>query len=393
MSTACFQGSGSFSTEKGLKTISQLAESTIATMDLTGTVQVQMDVRYFNYLIGITKDINNVVVTETSYDSSNDVFPTDDLSLNAATFVHGIKNSGNDATSNIISVGKFSDFYSNFGSYLANYFALPIPSNISSEDEQGISTGQSTLFSNEYNFYPNNGIFDKAELLKMFDAKQEETIDHLCGNEVTARNLGFQRGLSGVIGLGNITKSLRYAVETNCFGNRNNDPDNIYTNTASENVHNHTNYGVSDGFVAGDVITISGGGLYSTSVNGIDLNLSLAIDPVFASTSGEILLTRTLGTHLVIHLVNLSKTSLAVASSISTNSSISMSVTGNYASYSVERSTTQDGVYVPLAAAFTVSTFVDTNLAPSTLYHYNLVPRDSNNYQGMKLHFMTMTSA
>jgi hypothetical protein len=389
MSKACFQGSGGYSTTKGLATISQLSDKAVSTIDISGSVQINFDVRYFNYLIGISKDISNIVVTSTVYDSSNDVFPTNSISISADDFVAGVTNTGiNAKNSNILSVGKYNTFYSSFGSYVANYFNLPVPDNLNSTNEQGISTGLATLYSGEYNFYPNDGVFDNSALLDMLT---KPAVDAALEAENYAPVGASYSGLSGSISLSQITEALRFAVVSNCFGNRSNGfatdnyGDSSY-NTASESVNQHTNYGVSDGFIAGDIITIgsNAGNIENTIENttvttgGINLNVELKIDPTYGSGQDEILIRRSLGGLLTIHLVNASQTTLSVQQSGS-----NLELTGDFIYYDVQTSLYDD---------YGFSTAVQfTRTAPNEIYtpsntepvnFFKFVPIDVNGYKG-----------
>jgi hypothetical protein len=71
--------------------------------------------------------------------------------------------------------------------------------------------------------------------------------------------------MTGSITISNITKLLRYAVDSNCFGNR--IPDN--TAGTSGAAGDAINFGVNNGFLANDLIWVP---------TGIEVTLKLAID-------------------------------------------------------------------------------------------------------------------
>jgi hypothetical protein len=71
--------------------------------------------------------------------------------------------------------------------------------------------------------------------------------------------------MTGSITISNITKLLRYAVDSNCFGNR--VPDN--TAGTSGAAGDAINFGVNNGFLANDLIWVP---------TGIEVTLKLAID-------------------------------------------------------------------------------------------------------------------
>jgi hypothetical protein len=382
--TPAFTGSGGYATSQSFNTIKQYNETKISQFDVTNSVQVTFDVRTFNNLIGIRKDVNNIdIVSDGYYDSSLNVLLTDSLIVRSYDFIKGINMVGNSASpsNNILSVGSYSSFYQNFANYIASYFGLPSPSN---PQAQGTSQGMATLYSNEYNFLPNNGIFDSAALLNFIN-----------GKGVQDGKGGYIDPLSGTIELQGITASLRNAVATNCFGNRN----YLTGNTASD-VTDRANYGVSDGFYDGDVIYIAGGGIYgdvsgNSNGDGILLTMKLLIDPVYGSQINNAdVITRSLGNSLVIRLKNLSACLLTADYSTNTSSSLTFAISGTYENVAVARSPTgilanndyvsyEGGVLTTTGGSPNSSTFVDSGLESLTTYHYSFTPIDGNLYTGV----------
>jgi hypothetical protein len=149
--------------------------------------------------------------------------------------------------------------YSDYKNYVSSYF--------------GFDGGFSSLFTaaSEFNIDTTN-VFDGASFVRLLNG---ETIN-ATGSYIT--------DLSGSITVGNLTKLLRYAVDSNCFGNRT--PDVDPSGTSVDPSYN-SNYGVEDGFIAGDLIWVP---------SGTTITLNLVIDsesflplnnlgPAFASTN------------------------------------------------------------------------------------------------------------
>jgi hypothetical protein len=145
----------------------------------------------------------------------------------------------------VVSVGTYSNLYSNFNEYVNIYFSYP--------------TGFSTLFANSYDTNYNNSIFDASAFIHIIN-----------GYTVTPQG-DYIKDLSGSITISNINNILRYIIDTNVFGNRN--PSSGSTADSSNNTTNYGtshNYGLNDGFIAGDLIMIP---------SGTTITLQLEIDP------------------------------------------------------------------------------------------------------------------
>ena len=194
-----FLATGGFSLERGFDTIRARPMDQIGRFDVTDAVQVGLSVSMFNQKLG-------------TFDAVSDTFTYDSLTVSAQEFVGGL------TVGNVLSVGKYSTLYSDFVSYVRTYF--------------GYSGGFSSLFNAASEFEINNGVFDANALMNLMTGSQE-----------TATG-AYTRDLSGSIVIGNINKLLRYAVDANVFGNR--DPQT-------------KNYGLADGFVAGDMVWIPEG--------------------------------------------------------------------------------------------------------------------------------------
>lgn len=214
-----FMATGGFSLERGFDTIRARPMDAIGRFDVTDAVQVGLPLALFNSKLGV-------------FDTVSDTFAYDELSVSASEFVNGL------TINNVLSVGKYSTLYSDFVSYVRTYF--------------GYSGGFSSLFNAASEFEINNGVFDAAALMNLMTGSQQ--------TEAGA----YTRDLSGSIVIGNINKLLRYAVDANVFGNR------------SPSVKN---FGVADGFQAGDMVWIPEG-------TTIKLNLDIDVES-FAPVNNE----------------------------------------------------------------------------------------------------------
>ena len=365
------EATGGYRTTQNFDTVHRLPETAINQYDVTGSVEVLYDVRTFNTMIGINKDLSNVGVTSYNfYDMSTNMLHYDSLILTASQFVAGL---GNDV-SNIISVGYYDSLYSDFAAYVEQYFGFQI--------ETGLGNniyGTASLYQGLNTFNPNDGIFDASAFLHI-----------ITGVPVNEKG-GFIDDLSGSITVSNITRLLRFACDANPFGNR--DP---VTGTTASDPNNPSNYGVTDGFFADDMIFIPD--------NGIQITLNLAIQAgTFTSTAqsttaefaalqdasfnahttsdGSIFsessalsntgISRTLSAPLLIRLANLTNASNAtffVTLGTTDATTVELIFNGVYSSVTVSR----NGETV--VANSTDKSYTDSGLNPASTYSYVLQP-------------------
>jgi len=232
-----FTGVGGFSTTRVFDTITFNAETNISSYDTTNALEVTFDVRTLNSLIGITKDASNHYVTSTTFSASGGSLGTDFLNISAGQFIAGMK------ASQVTSVGNLSTLYSDYMTYVKTYF--------------GYAGGFATLFSGAETFVVNGGVFDASAVNTLISSTSDATTD---GSGASITNL------AGNINLSNLTKLIRYAVDTDCFGNRTGSGNNMASDPSNNN-----NYGVEDGFIAGDLIFIPAGLV-------VTLNLGIALE-------------------------------------------------------------------------------------------------------------------
>ena len=213
-SVYAFEATGGFTMERGFDTI-KLAEQTAPVyVDVTEAVQIKMDVATFNTKLDLA-----------SFDTVTDSFGVDSISLSSEELTAGVT-----ADSQIISVGKYVTLYSDFQSYVATYFDIP--------------GGFSSLFTAASEFaIDTDNTFTAASFIALLTASAQDP----SGRYISE--------MTGSITIANIANLLKYSVDGNVFGNR--DPE-------------VKNWGVEDGFVAGDLIWVPAG---------TTITLKLAIDP------------------------------------------------------------------------------------------------------------------
>jgi hypothetical protein len=415
------QAVGGYHASETFANITALSEQQVQTFDVTGALEVNYDVRIFNDMIGILKDASNINVWENSYyDSSSDSFSVDQISLSAPKFIYGLFNDSN----NITSVGKFSTLYSDFAQYVTNYFGL---GNAAQANAGSLLTGYSTLFSSDYGFNPNGGVFDSKAFMKLLTAQKEDAdgnyINDLCGS----------------IAISNITKLLRFVVDNNIMGNR-----DVSMGTTASNPKDRHDYGVSDGFFENDLIFIPQDGFqivmklvieteaYLTPLNNktpfsvhnaipntdasmtFDLSSNPSNDPnmlyqnnnvsatsatinsvnasnttysAFAQTTTptQTLITRTVSAPLLLRLKNQSITAIKLLSGQTTTNSVSFDVSGVYTKWDVccNKIVGDSSVNI-IDVSNTSSSFMDASyILPNKMYTYSVIPYGANTIPGI----------
>ena len=291
-----FPASSTLAVSKGFETIHRLPETQINIFDVTQSVEVMVLTSVFNQKLGITKEkasdgTFSVASTDAYFDASNNWFidatgaPRDSFELSAAEFSTAISSS-----EQIISVGKFSTLYTDFASYVASYFGLTVGTATSAStgvknlrddsatkdaapaqqvDGSGVATGFATLFSGAYNWKFNSGTFDPDALYNIIkgDGVFDPTNDSGRGK------------LDGSIKLSNINGILRYACDSNCFGNR-----NAQSGTTAIDPNFRSNYGLTDGFMEGDLIFIPENG-FAITLN-LNINYSTQLNTYIGNNIG-----------------------------------------------------------------------------------------------------------
>jgi photosystem II stability/assembly factor-like uncharacterized protein len=231
-SVYAFGASGGFYVQQGFSQINLMPEDALSKYDVTDAVQIKFSARTLNKKLGILKDASNFNVIQAWFDPSHELLYTDSIKLCNCDLQYGV------ATPNVVSVGKLQSLYSDFKYCVSSYFGDP--------------GGFASLFALEQEFDPNNGIFDASALVQVLN-KSTFNI-----------NGSFVSDLSGSVMINDINRTLAYTIDRNLFNNRN--PAN-------------KNWGVEDGFVAGDLIFIPEGLTITLSLN-IQAEASLPINNV-----------------------------------------------------------------------------------------------------------------
>jgi hypothetical protein len=208
-----FNATGGFTMERGFDTIKLAEQEAPVHVDVTDAIQITMDVATFNAKLDLS-----------SFDTVTDSFGVDEITISSEDLTAGVT-----SDTQIISVGKYATLYSDFQAYVAAYF--------------GFDGGFSSLFAaaSEFAIDENNEFTGES-----FIALLTASAPHADGRYISE--------LTGSITIANLAKLLKYSVDGNVFGNR--DPE-------------VKNWGVSDGFVAGDLIWVP---------DGTTITLKLAID-------------------------------------------------------------------------------------------------------------------
>ena len=219
-----FGATDGFVMERQFADITLRPADAIQRFDVTNAVQVTVAASVFNAKLG-------------TFDTVDDCFKIDDEEVDEITFTSDNFRTALASVEDVISVGSLSTLYSDFKTYVGTYF--------------GFNGGFETLFAAATEF-----TIDEDDL---FEA---DSLVALIGGEAAGEDPAtpYTKVMTGSITISNITKLLRYAVDSNCFGNR------VPSGTDPTD---ETNFGVNNGFLANDLIWVP---------TGIEVTLKLAID-------------------------------------------------------------------------------------------------------------------
>jgi hypothetical protein len=218
-----FAATDGFVMERQFADIALRPADSIARFDVTNAVQVTVDASVFNAKLG-------------TFDTVDDCFKTDGEEVSEIEFTSNDFRTALASDADVISVGTLSTMYSDFKTYVGTYF--------------GFNGGFETLFAAATEF-----TIDEDDL---FEA--DSLVDLIAGTAGEDPATPYTKIMTGSITISNITKLLRYAVDSNCFGNR------VPSGTDPTD---ETNFGVNNGFLANDLIWVP---------TGIQVTLKLAID-------------------------------------------------------------------------------------------------------------------
>lgn len=211
-------------------------------MDFTLALQLNVNVRTFNEKLGLIKDASNNVIISSPFDISNGKFP-DDIIFTFQDFIPDL------SVDNIISVGSFSNIYTDFRRSIVNYFAVSTSTNVFDSADESQYTGEFT---------------------------KEKFVDLYTVNDIPV-------DISGEMYIYFVSQLLTSITTKDPFDNR-------------------SNKTVEDGFIAGDIVLLS---------EGISIKLDLTLKPVDPLPGIDIsnnpisLLGKIYSAPLILHLVNL----------------------------------------------------------------------------------------
>ena len=220
-----FGATQGFVMERQFEDIALREADAIQRFDAINSVQVTVEASVLNAKLG-------------TFDTVDDCFKIDDEEVSEITFTSDDFRTALASTEDVISVGSLSTLYSDFKTYVGTYF--------------GFNGGFETLFAAATEF-----------VIDGDDAFDADSLVALIGGEAAGEEPAtpYTKIMTGSITISNITKLLRYAVDSNCFGNR------VPSGTDPTD---ETNFGVNNGFLANDLIWVPAG---------ITVTLRLAIDP------------------------------------------------------------------------------------------------------------------
>ena len=222
-----FGATDGFVMERQFADIALREADAIQRFDATNAVQVTVAASVFNAKLG-------------EYDTVDDCFKAEGEEVSEITFTSDDFRTALASTEDVISVGSLSTLYSDFKTYVGTYF--------------GFNGGFETLFAAATEFAIDTDDLFEADSLVALIAGADD-----------GESTPYTKTMIGSITISNITKLLRYAVDSNCFGNR------VPASTAgtSGDPTDANNFGVNDGFLANDLIWVP---------TGIEVTLKLAID-------------------------------------------------------------------------------------------------------------------
>jgi len=200
-------GTGGFTIQQGLKTVTMSPINRINQYDVTSSMQVLLPVSLFNAKLG-------------TYDSVNNVWQNENITISNTEFVNNVH-----TRANVITVGSLSTLYSDFILYVNEYF--------------GYANGFSTIFTLSSQIDVNNGVFDASTFVKLIGGSSLNPRNDSTGQYVS--------DLSGAINFGYINELLSNVISANPFNNR------------PTTGKGGAGYTIHDGFIAGDLLFVPTG--------------------------------------------------------------------------------------------------------------------------------------
>lgn len=219
-----FEASGGYAVRQGFSQIELKKPDLLKKYDVTDAIQLKFSARTLNRKLGILKDPSNINVVQASFNNLTERLNSDSIKVCACDFIDGLN------YDSVVSVGVLKNMYADFKNCVGNYFGDP--------------GGFMSLFVNADSFITtpgvNHGVFDASAFIQVVNTSKF----NMEGS--------FVSDLSGNITIGDINNLLDWVVDSNVFNNR--DP-------------TKHNYGIIDGFCAGDLIYIPTGFTMSLSID------------------------------------------------------------------------------------------------------------------------------
>jgi hypothetical protein len=325
-----FYGDGGFSTDQSFNQIllSPEASASFQLYDVTYAVQVKFDVRKINEKIGLIKDASNLTVIDSSYDFHRDSFPIDSITIDSGEFINGM------SAEQVISVGAYQTMYREYMQSVNKYFfntATISDTLLSQSSTNDLSNGlfdadafmslinQQTDSSHPY-VHPLLGFVTLSNINQLLRYAVDNNVFGnrvLLNNDTSANTFDLSFTNSTVTDIYNntVTTTVIDPVENNITITIQDNSNNV-TTTIVDDIVNHTstitttgqsyssittsgpftnvitptyadvsfsqtpaNHGVTQGFLAGDLIFIPAG----TTVA-----LELMVDPMIDASSSSI---------------------------------------------------------------------------------------------------------
>jgi hypothetical protein len=199
-----FDASGGFAVQEGFKNIIINPISKLVEIDTTNTIQVLMDYKYINSLLGISYELISIndtirydICANTDfYIDASGIFinDTDDtIVLSANQFVENI------SESNILSVGSLSTVYTDYLNYVNNIFNPSKNSEVFTASTLDICS---------------NSLLNASGFISLISNRSNPNWN--------TNYSGYLTDLSGDITISNISKIIRYSCQYNIFNNRTN---------------------------------------------------------------------------------------------------------------------------------------------------------------------------
>jgi hypothetical protein len=242
-----FTASGGLVLEQGFATIQTLQDVSggVVNLDMTNVPQISISADVFNAALGKPTPASTVADPSGYFDETTQQYTVagDKITITAAEILADLRDNGSNA--DIVSLGQLTNVYTSFETYVQTYF--------------GYFGGFASLFDNASQFDISSD-FTPSELYTLMTNEDETDTQGAQKKEMT-----------GSIEIDQVTEAIRFAVDSNVFGNRS--PNAASTGDADPAGalgDASANFGMADGFLPGDLIHIA---------NGLELKLDVDVAP------------------------------------------------------------------------------------------------------------------